>query len=41
MHTGKEFMKLAEDFRICRPVLVALGDEKARVVATAMGYEYS
>ena len=27
MHTGKEFMKLAEDFRICRPVLVALGDE--------------
>lgn len=26
MHTGKEFMKLAEDFRICRPVLVALGD---------------
>ncbi len=27
MHTQTEFMKLVEDFRICRPVLVALGDE--------------
>ncbi len=27
MHTQKEFMRLAEDFRSCRPVLTALGDE--------------
>ena len=27
MHTQQEFMKLAVDFRKCRPVLAALGDE--------------
>jgi DNA-binding transcriptional ArsR family regulator len=27
MHSEKEFMKLATDFRQCYPVLVALGDE--------------
>ena len=27
MHSEKEFMKLATDFRKCHPVLVALGDE--------------
>ncbi len=27
MHTKKEFMKLSADFKECRDVLVALGDE--------------
>ena len=27
MHTEKEFMQLAGDFRASRPVLIALGDE--------------
>ena len=27
MHTEKEFRQLAEDFRACRAVLAALGDE--------------
>lgn len=27
MHTQQEFIKLTADFRKCRPVLVALGDE--------------
>lgn len=27
MHSGKDFMKLAMDFKKCHPVLAALGDE--------------
>ena len=32
MHTKKEFMKLSADFKECRDVLVALGDEKLRKI---------
>ena len=42
MHTKKEFMKLSADFKECRDVLVALGDENRLHILYQMmtdGYE--
>lgn len=32
MHTKKEFIRLSADFKECRDVLVALGDENRKFI---------